>query len=218
MNEITDSEIILYKHWVLRVRPAAIQSSARILLMLHGWTGDENSMQIFQRGIPPEYWIIAPRGLISTPEGGFGWIGHRPGREATLQAFLEPAQALYELVRQLRRDYSLRHLPIDLMGFSQGAALALAYSLQYPAQVRKVAVLSGFLPFLPENYQPPVGLMSVDFFVAHGSEDDIVPLQRATEVVQFLKNSNARVQFCQSPVGHRISSNCFRELTLFFTS
>jgi len=186
--------------------------------MIHGWTGDENSMQIFQRGISSHYWIISPRGVISTPEGGYGWIGHRPGREATLHAFIEPAQSLSQLVRHIRRDYSLPDIPIDLMGFSQGAALCLAYCLQYPAEVRKVAVLSGFLPFLPEDYQPPVGLDKIDFFVAHGSQDDIVPVQRAYEVVEFLKNRNAAVHFCVSPVGHRISSACFRELNSFFAT
>jgi len=216
VNEVTESEIILYQQWVLRIRPAADQQSARILLMIHGWTGDENSMQIFQRAVSSEYWIIAPRGWISTPEGGYGWIGHRPGREATLQAFIEPAQALNQLLRLIRRDYSLPDQPIDLMGFSQGAALALAYCLQYPAQVHKAAVLSGFLPFLPDDYQPPADLAKIAFFVAHGSQDDIVPVQRAYEVVQFLKKANATVQFCHSPVGHRISSACFRELNHFF--
>lgn len=106
MNETTDSETILYQQWVLRLRPPAHKTSPKILLMLHGWTGDENSMQIFQRDIPPDYSIIAPRGWISTPEGGYGWIGHRPGREATLQAFLEPVQAIKHLIEHFRRDYS----------------------------------------------------------------------------------------------------------------
>lgn len=216
MKEATEPTVILYQQWVLRLRPSADHASSRILLMIHGWTGDENSMQIFERNISPKYWILAPRGLISTPEGGFGWIGHRPGREATLQAFIEPGQTLNQLVRQIRRDYSLPDQPIDLMGFSQGAALSLAYCLQFPSQVRKAAILSGFLPFLPDNYQPPAGLSNIAFFVAHGSQDDIVPIQRAHEVVEFLRNAKAAVHFCHSPVGHRISSACFRELNRFF--
>ncbi len=216
MNETTDSETILYQQWVLRLRPPAHKTSPKILLMLHGWTGDENSMQIFQRDIPPDYSIIAPRGWISTPEGGYGWIGHRPGREATLQAFLEPVQAIKHLIEHFRRDYSLPVSPIDLMGFSQGAALSLAFCLQYPEMVGKAAILSGFLPFLPENYQPPYELSKIQFFIAHGSQDEIVSIQRAYEVVDFLKSANAAVRFCHSPVGHRISSVCFRQLNQFF--
>lgn len=216
MNEATNTEIILYQNWILRLRPAVPESSAKFLLMLHGWTGDENSMQIFQRDLPQEYWIFSPRGPIQTPEGGYGWIGHRPGREATLQAFLEPASALHQLMNQIRHDYSLPNQPIELMGFSQGAALALAYCLAYPDQVIKAAILSGFLPFLPADYQPPAALANISFFVAHGSEDEIVPIERAYKTVEFLKNANAKVHFCHSPVSHRISSACFRELTRFF--
>jgi phospholipase/carboxylesterase len=218
VNEATNTETILYQNWIIRIRPAVLKSSAKVLLTLHGWTGDENSMQIFQRDLPPEYWIFSPRGPIQTPEGGYGWIGHRPGREATLQAFLEPAGKLHHLMNDIRRDYSLPNQPIELMGFSQGAALSLAYCLAYPEQVKKAAILSGFLPFLPDGYQPPKALANISFFVAHGSEDDIVPIQRAYEVVEFLKNANANanVHFCHSPVSHRISSACFRELNRFF--
>ncbi len=218
MNGITESETILYQKWVLRLRPSPQKNSSRILLMIHGWTGDENSMQIFHRDISPDYYIISPRGLIPTPEGGYGWIGHRPGKEATLEAFLEPSQALHQLIGQFRRDYSLPNQPIDLMGFSQGAALSLTYCLQYPALVRKAALIAGFLPFLPNEYRPPADLSNIRFFVAHGSQDDIVPIQRAYEVIDFLKNANAAVRFCHSPVGHRISSACFRELNHFFAT
>ena len=216
MNEATKPETILYQNWILRIRPAVPESSGKILLMLHGWTGDENSMQIFQRDLPRNYWIFAPRGPIQTPEGGYGWIGHRPGREATLQAFLEPAGKLHQLINDIRRDYSLPNQSIELMGFSQGAALAVAYCLTYPDQVSKVAILSGFLPFLPADYQPPAALANISFFVAHGSEDEIVRIEHAYEMVEFLKNAKANVHFCHSPVSHRISSACFRELTRFF--
>lgn len=216
MNETAESRVILYQQWILRIRSSASPSESQILLMIHGWTGDENSMQIFQRDISPNFLIIAPRGIIPAPEGGYGWIGHRPGREATLHAFIEPAQALRRLVHQIQQEYLVKNKSINLMGFSQGAALSLAYSLLYPEEVQKVAVLSGFMPYLPEKYQPSPSLKDISFFIAHGFQDDIVSIQRAYELVEFLHKAGAKVKFCESPVGHRISSACFRELNYFF--
>ncbi len=215
MNAIHEPEVVLYNNWIVRLHPAR-QPASRLMLMIHGWTGDENSMLVFQRELPENTWVIAPRGPLETGEGGYGWIGHRPGREATLQAFETPAQALYRLVENLRTDFRIGNHPLDLMGFSQGAALSLTFAFLFPQQVRKVAVLAGFLPYLPEHYQPGQFFSQVKFFVAHGTQDDIVPIERAEEVVRFLQQQHAQVEFCTAPVSHRISAGCFKQLGNFF--
>ncbi len=215
MNRIHKSEVLLYNNWILRLH-TAYRPESRLMLMIHGWTGDENSMLIFQREMPDDYWIIAPRGPLETGEGGYGWIGHRPGRDATLEAFEPPAQALHRLIENLRVDYQLGNRPLDVVGFSQGAALSLTFAFLYPQVVRKVAVLAGFLPYLPENYQPSRPFSQINFFVAHGTHDDIVPIERAEEVVYFLEQQHATVQFCKAPVSHRISAGCFKQLGQFF--
>ncbi|MEN4013248.1 MAG: alpha/beta hydrolase-fold protein [Bellilinea sp.] len=215
MNAIPEPQVLLYNNWIVRIHPAR-QKDARIMLMLHGWTGDENSMLVFQRELPDNFWVIAPRGTIETPEGGYGWIGHRPGKEATLDAFRHPAQALDRLLTTLRADYSLGNESLCLMGFSQGAALSLTFAFLYPQQVRKVAVLAGFMPYLMDTYQPAQELGQIQFFIAHGTQDEIVPIERANELASFLEQHKAQVQFCQSPVSHRISANCFKRLGLFF--
>jgi hypothetical protein len=46
----TDTELINFNGWTMRVRPSQ-SSNPRLLVMIHGWTGDENSMWVFTRGL-----------------------------------------------------------------------------------------------------------------------------------------------------------------------
>src|SRR5271157_1136939 len=72
----SDTELITYQHWTLRVRPAT-ELPVRLLLLLHGWTGDENSMWVFMRNFPLDYWIVAPRAPHTAEPSGYSWRAPR---------------------------------------------------------------------------------------------------------------------------------------------
>jgi phospholipase/carboxylesterase len=201
--------------WVVRVTPPADRLNSRLLLMLHGWTGDETSMKVFYREVPPNHWIIAPRGIIPAEETGYGWVSHRPGREATLELFLEVVDQLRSNIKQWIEQLEINPQPMELIGFSQGAALALAYALKYPLELRSVACISGFLPYLPTEFHPSDEIRNIRFFIAHGIQDDIVEIERARETKRFLSKWGAICSYCEDNVGHRISAACFQKLGEF---
>ena len=60
MQAANNPALETFDGWTLRVR-ASDSPNPRLLLLLHGWTGDENSMWVFARGLSPNYWIVAPR-------------------------------------------------------------------------------------------------------------------------------------------------------------
>ncbi|MBI4732403.1 MAG: hypothetical protein HY781_09850 [Chloroflexi bacterium] len=64
--------------WTYRLRPATVRP-ARLLLMLHGWTGDENSMGLFAANMPEQYVVLLPRGPYPAPGGGYSWRELLPG-------------------------------------------------------------------------------------------------------------------------------------------
>ncbi len=79
MSDENNTHQMTYNGWTMRVRHAA-QEPARFLLLLHGWTGDENSMWIFARNFPADMWIAAPRALYPAEGGGYSW---RPPHSGT---------------------------------------------------------------------------------------------------------------------------------------
>ena len=50
-----------------------------VIILLHGWTGDENSMLVFTSRLPENMLKIAPRGLYPASQGGYAWHMRRDG-------------------------------------------------------------------------------------------------------------------------------------------
>jgi phospholipase/carboxylesterase len=105
----------------------------------------------------------------------------------------------------------------DVAGFSQGGALTNVLALLYPQRIRKVVVLAGFMPGGTDDLLAQRVLKDKPFFVAHGTQDDLVPLERAQKSVELLKQAGAQVTFCEAEVGHKVSADCLRGLETFLT-
>jgi phospholipase/carboxylesterase len=213
----SDTELSTFEDWTLRVRRAASEPS-RLLLLLHGWTGGENSMWIFVRNFPSDYWMLAPRAPHAAQPEGFSWRPFKPGtRETASMDDLRPAtQALIKLVDAYRVQEDLAEEPFDVIGFSQGAALTNALALLYPQRVRRIGVLAGFVPKGAEDLVAGRVLAGKPFFVAHGTLDEMVKVEYARQSVHLLEQAGAQVTFCEDEVGHRLSASCLQALEAFF--
>lgn len=201
---------------VVRVRNPEDSNQSRLLIMLHGWTGDENSMWIFSSRIPKDYFLVAPRGITSTPLGGYGWQNATSRGWPAADDFRTAIETVLDLVDKI--DYpKMDRAKFDLMGFSQGAALAYTIGLTYPDRVGKLAGLSGFLPEGLDDGIARGPLLGKKVFVAHGRQDEMVPVSKARQVVEGLKAAKAEVIYCEEDVGHKLSSGCFRGMSDYFT-
>ena len=106
----------------------------------------------------------------------------------------------------------------NFVGFSQGAALAYTFALLYPEGVSSLAGLSGFLPDGALTLAKGQPLKRKPIFLAHGTQDELVPVKRARQAVKLLEQAGAQVTYCEDDVGHKLSVSCFRGLESFFRS
>ena len=211
------TEKVEQPNFILRFKRPADPESNRVLIMIHGWTGDENVMWIFARSMPADYWILAPRGTIIAPEGGFGWAKVVPGRSPSLREFETAASALLEKIDRWCSQMHIQSDTYSLMGFSQGAILAYAISLLYPRRVNAVAALAGYVPTSWLDDQAGNSLKRKRFYVAHGRQDETVPVDLARNTVKALELNGAEVNYCESDAGHRLSMSCLHGLEDFFS-
>ncbi|MEI7847571.1 MAG: hypothetical protein WCK35_17345 [Chloroflexota bacterium] len=199
-----DTGISSFGSWNLRIRPG---TSRRILLLLHGWTGDENSMSIFTRNLPPDYWILSPRAPYTASPNGYSWRARSSVQDQpSVEAFLPSCQALMEMIDQWAEVNQLDVSTIDIAGFSQGAAMTFTLGLLYPDRIGKMGVLAGFAPLGAEEIAKPDMFSNKTFFVAHGTLDETVPLKMVERTLHLLKNAGAQVIYNESQVGHKLSS------------
>lgn len=185
-----------------------------VILMIHGWTGDENAMWIFADRLPKNALLIAPRGPYPAARGGFSWVQDK-GRWPQLDDFRPAMQALWEFVT-LENFPSADMNRLFLVGFSMGAALAFSMALSYPERIRAAAALSGFLPDGIAALVEGRPLKQKPVFLAHGVQDNLVPVERARQAVELLRQAGAQVDYCEDNVGHKLSIACFRSLEVFF--
>ena len=54
------------------------------------------------------------------------------------------------------------------------------------------------------------------FFVAHGTKDETVTIDRARASIALLEQAGAHVTYCEDEVGHKVSVKCLQGLKNFF--
>src|SRR5262245_51098140 len=188
--------------------------------MIHGITGDENSMWVFARDLPPNEWIIAPRAPFAADPGGYSWRLPQfdsmdgPNREQLRQS----AEALIRLVDEYAASAGIDSRTFDVMGFSQGAAMSNALAFLYPQRIRKTGILAGFVPAGLEELISQRPLQGKHFFVAHGSRDETVRVERARASIALLEQAGAVVTYCEDDVAHKVGVHCLRALKEFLSN
>lgn len=213
------TEIIEFNNWTMRVRPSS-EPNPRLLVLIHGWTGDENSMWVFTRRLPPQFWMIAPRAPHAADPQGFSWRPPQPlnfGRPS-VDMLLPSAEALIQLIDEYAASVKIEARQFDVIGFSQGGAMVNVLGMIFPERVRKMGVLAGFVPSGLDEWIAKKSLAGKQAFVAHGTLDELVTIDRARASIQLMEQAGAEIIYCEDEVGHKLSSNCLRALEEYLTN
>jgi len=99
------------------------------------------------------------------------------------------------------------------LGFSQGAAVALSLALLFPDQIRSLICVAGYFPAGITNIK--CNLEGLPVYIAHGTQDSVIPVSQARSVVKFLSENGANVTYCENDVGHKLSLDCFKGFEQF---
>lgn len=216
MPTAIEPQLLTFKDQVFRLRTSQAKP-ARLLILIHGWMGDENSMWVLARRLSPNYTILAPRGHFAVAEGGYSWREIKAGtwETASLVDFLPSAEALLAFVDGWAASTVVDAGQFDLMGFSQGAAMTYALALLYPERVRRLVTLSGFIPEHMEAQLALQRLSGKPIFIAHGRQDKLIPVEQAHISAALLRGAGAQITYCESDAGHKVSKECLKEMEIF---
>lgn len=188
--------------------------------MIHGFTGDENSMWVFARRISSSYLILAPRAPYSTQPFGYSWRPPQAEIEfgrPSLNMLQPSAESLIKLVDEYAASLKIEAQEIDIMGFSQGGAMVTVLGMLYPNLIRKMGVLAGFVPSGLDEYIAKKSLSGKNIFMFHGTQDETISFDRAEASVKLLEQAGADVKFVTEEVGHKLGANGLRALEQYFT-
>jgi phospholipase/carboxylesterase len=195
---------------------------APIVLMLHGYGSHENDLYSLKDYLGTEAHYLSVRAPLNLGFGGFAWypihFDEGGAKTSDTSKAAESRDLIVSFISEFRATYDLKDNPIWLLGFSQGAILSYSLALNYPNKFSKVMALSGYVlkEIVPSEYKP-TDLRSLDFFISHGTQDEVIPVQAARSTIGFLEQLDVKHRYQEYPEGHGINQENLRDLQKWFS-
>ena len=187
------------------------------VVALHGWGANAHDLL----GLAPalnrgQALVLSPQGPVefAIAEGvpGYGWFDLTRGgppdpgeiKQAAdeLEAFLERAAARYPIDPRKRL----------LLGFSQGGVIGYELALRKPGSWAGLAALSSWLPEEIVTGAGSPSLENLPVFVSHGTQDPMIPVERAQESRERLTRMGALLSYREYEMEHEIRPEGLRDL------
>jgi phospholipase/carboxylesterase len=169
-------------------------------------------MWLFARTLPPDWLVVAPRGIKPDPSGGYAWHPRQRDEWPTLRQFDEAVAAVTRFIQALPQLYEADGDHIYLMGFSQGAATAYATAIRHPGLVQGIAGLVGFVPTDCGPALESSPLKHLPIFMAVGKKDDLIPLNHTAGCARTLAMAGTQLEYHEYDTGHKLNGQGMRDL------
>ncbi len=177
---------------------------SRTLVLLHGYGADEHDLLPLGHELDPRLGVVSLQAPLSMGGSQRSWYSLRQeGRGISFDAAqardaaLLAAEAIEELARTSPKPF--------LLGFSQGASIALAVALTRPQLCAGVLSLSGVPPRLePEELAAPAALRGFPVFAAHGTHDPVLPIELGRANRAELGRLGCEVFWREYAMGHMV--------------
>ena len=178
----------------------------KAFIVLHGWGANQHDLVPFVRNLNlKNYYSFFPNAPFDVPGiagTGKGWFSFPINDESENELAQSKVQLLAHINEVEKRGFSLTNIVI--MGFSQGAAMALEILLSKRKRIGAVISLSGFLIDGSNFHTLNDAIKQTPIFLAHGQYDTILPFKRAKLSAKALKNAGLKITWREYPMAHEI--------------
>jgi len=201
--------------------PEQITPTTPILFMLHGYGSNEQDLFSFREDLPKDWILISFRAPGSTEYEGFSWFDinfNNPENFIDVDKANEMIQVLIQNMMTIINNYGLTDSKTHLCGFSQGGILAYALALRHPELFNKVALMSTYPEekLLTDIVKEKKKLENLRFFISHGTDDAIIPLEWGRKAADLLYDLSCYFSFREYMNGHGVNQKNYIDLMDFF--
>lgn len=111
---------------------------------------------------------------------------------------------IHQLIEdEIKQGIATQHMM--LVGFSQGAAIALHAGINYPKLLGGVIALSGYLPLAEESFEKTTHInKQIPIFMAHGTLDPVVPYIAGEKAKDLLQQAGYSIAWHTYPMEHSV--------------
>ncbi|WP_456376212.1 alpha/beta hydrolase [Lutibacter sp.] len=185
-----------------------------LLILLHGYGSNEEDLFSFATELPEDLIIISARAPQNLGFGSYAWYTINftadQGKFSDIPEAIEAREKIATFIDEIQERYHISPSKTFLLGFSQGTILSYAVALNYPEKVQKIIALSGYInpDLLPKDIKTR-DYAALDFYISHGSVDQVIPVEWAKKSPLFLNNLAIKNSYKEYNVGHGVAPQNF---------
>lgn len=201
--------------------PQNITPETPVLFLLHGYGSNEEDLFSFVPTLPEDWLVISFRAPKDSSYGGYAWFDidfNNAENFVDENEANEAVKLVLENIMGITNRYGLTDNKTHLCGFSQGGMIVYSLALQYPDLFSKVACLSSYpeeklLNNIDRNKKK---YENMRFFISHGTEDAVIPLEWGRKAADLLYDLSAYFSFREYMSGHGVNQKNYLDLMDFF--
>jgi predicted esterase len=236
-------EVLVQNHHCWVIEPPGLPPDAPVVFLLHGLGGKADSFrtECGALRLPPCRFVVPDAPIPYDPLGhgrlhllrrladfllprnwnplGYAWYAYRGDREDTVKG----RDYLFGLMDRFSKDPPVDGInpkprPVILMGFSQGAVMALEAGLNYRGPIRAIVSLSGYIWDPSQTLEHPALPRKTPILMFHGTSDTVVREDLHQRTVGALKRAGYKPVVNEWPMGHEITEKELLEVSTFLTA
>ncbi len=177
-------------------------SPRKSVIAIHGWTGDVSSMEPVAKSLrlPDTKWII-PQAPYKSEKSGFTWFD---GNDETGWKYKDSFIIINSLIQDLV-DQGFKYDEIFILGFSQGACLAMEWIIRQPFSAGGVIPIAGFIKY-KDRFKIDATLESkgTQILLIHGDKDEIIDPEESEKALELFQSLDYKVNLHILSAGHKI--------------
>ena len=178
------------------------ESPSKVLIALHGWTGDISSMEPVANAwaLNDVKWILVQAPYIASG-GGFSWFD---GDEDIGWKYQDSFDILTELISDLN-DQGFPNNTIYLLGFSQGACLSMEFMIRQTFSLGGIIPIAGFIRY-KKRFKKDILNKSRNtrVLLLHGKKDEVILPEQSKISLELFNDAGYKTQLHILPSRHKV--------------
>ena len=172
------------------------------IIAIHGWKGNRSSMEHVANALNMKYahWTFI-QGPYVVSDNEYSWFD---GNEKEGWRYQESFDLLHRAILNLNKS-GFPKSKIFLLGFSQGACLAMEFIIRQKSSLGGIIPIAGFIG-KKDKFRSGVvdGSQNTPVLLIHGSKDEMVLPFESKIALKLLSDAGFEVKLETPSVGHKI--------------
>ncbi|WP_201002844.1 alpha/beta hydrolase [Paenibacillus glycanilyticus] len=180
------------------------------IFTLHGKGSNERNMHGLVESLSDDFIIIGIRGNLRLG-AGYQYYELKSLGNPVRDLFDQAAVQLEAFIKEATTQYPIDPQRRYLLGFSQGAILAMTLALTMGNGLRGVVALNGYVPGFVKDEYPLQSVEQVAFFISHGEYDSVFPVSIGYENEAYFRELTPKLTFKTYKSDHGVTEENQRD-------